>query len=260
MTDAYQTILYKKQEHIATITLNKPESYNSFTEMMINELTQAFKQASKESDVRCVVITGEGKAFCAGQDLSGVSDDTDYAALLGERYHPMMRALKKVPQPVVAAVNGVAAGAGMSLALACDFRLVHAKSSFVSAFMNVGLIPDFGMMYTLPRLVGYAKALEITVLGSQIDGDKALELGLATEVVNKEDWEIEVSRFAQKLSAMPTTAISLIKRYMMDSMDESLDELLEKEAKAQQIAGNSADHKEGVQAFKDKRKPDFTGE
>lgn len=259
MADELQTIRLDMQDGIATITLNRPDAFNALTETMTSELTQTFKRLSKASDVRCVVITGAGKAFCAGEDLQGVTDDTNYAALLRERYHPMLQALKKISQPVVAAVNGVAAGAGMSLALACDFRLVHEKTSFVSAFVNIGLVPDFGMMYTLPRLVGYAKALEAIVLGKPIDGEKAVDLGLATEWIETGEWEAGVGAFSEKLASLPTTAVSLIKRYMMDSMNEPLDELLEKEAEAQRVAGNSADHKEGVQAFREKRKPHFTG-
>lgn len=259
MSEELQTIRLDKRDGILTITLNRPDAYNAFTETMTTELTQTFKQLAKASDVRCVVITGAGKAFCAGEDLQGVDDDTNYAELLRERYHPMMQALKMMSQPVVAAVNGVAAGAGMSLALACDFRLVHGKTSFVSAFMNIGLVPDFGMMYTLPRLIGYAKALEITVLGQPVDGETAVKLGLATEWIETEEWEAGVDAFCGKLASLPTTAISLIKRYMMDAMNEPLDELLEKEAGAQRIAGESADHHEGVQAFVEKRKPHFKG-
>lgn len=260
MSKAYQAIRYDKQESIATITLNRPDAYNALSEMMKHELAHVFKQVAKDNDVRCVVITGEGKGFSAGQDLQEVGEDANYADILRETYHPMMHALKQIPQPVVAAVNGVAAGAGMSLALAADFRLVQSKTSFVSAFLNIGLVPDFGMMYTLPRLIGYAKALECTVLGKPIDGERALDMGLATELVDREEWDIAVRGFAQKLTSLPTKAISLIKRYMMDSMNEPLDELLEKEAGAQQVAGNSADHQEGVQAFVEKRKPLFAGE
>lgn len=259
MPETLQTIQLNKRDGILMITLNRPDAYNALTETMTAELTQAFRDVAGASDIRCVVVTGAGKAFCAGEDLQGVTDDTDYAALLRARYHPMMEALKKVPQPVVAAVNGVAAGAGMSLALACDFRLAHKKSSFVSAFMNIGLVPDFGMMYTLPRLVGYAKALEITVLGQPIDGKKAVELGLITEWVEMDEWESGIEVFCEKLASLPTIAISLIKRYMMDAMNEPLDGLLEKEAEAQRVAGESADHKEGVRAFVEKRKPFFKG-
>lgn len=255
----YQTILYEKNKGVAFIVLNRPSSYNAFTEEMNKDIIHALKFASKDDGVRSVVITGKGKAFCAGEDLAGVNEDTDHGTFLRTRYHPMMKAIKETPKPIVAAVNGIAAGAGMSLALAADFRLVKPESKFVSAFMNIGLIPDSGFLYVLPRLIGYAKALEVAVLGKPITGTEAHQLGLATEIIASPDWEEKVADFAESLAALPTQSFSLIKRYMMDGMHLPFEEMLEKEAQAQQIAGKSNDHHEGLQAFKEKRKPKFAG-
>src|SRR5699024_1885644 len=188
-----------------------------------------------------------------------VDENTDYSALLREYYHPMVEALEKVTKPTVAAINGVAAGAGMSLALATDFRIVHEKSSFVSAFMGIGLIPDSGFIFNLPRMVGYAKAMEIAALDRQISGEEAKELGLATEFVELDEWDEAVEKFVNRLANLPTKAFSLIKRYMMESMHQPLERLLEQEAQAQQTAALTEDHQEGLKAFIEKRKPVFTG-
>ncbi|WP_106496358.1 enoyl-CoA hydratase/isomerase family protein [Lentibacillus sp. Marseille-P4043] len=255
----FQTIMYQQEDGIATIMLNRPSAFNAFTAEMNKEIIQALKVASKDDDVRCIVFTGNGKAFCVGEDLGGVDEHTNHATFLRERYHPMMKAIKNVPKPIVAAVNGTAAGAGMSLALAADFRLVQPRTKFVSAFMNIGLLPDSGFMYVLPRLIGYAKALEIAVLGKPISGEEAVKLGLATEMIDVDDWEEKVHTFATTMAGLPTKAFSLIKRYMMDGMHLPFDEALEQEAQAQRIAGMSDDHQEGLQAFKEKRSPNFTG-
>ncbi|WP_404456232.1 enoyl-CoA hydratase/isomerase family protein [Virgibacillus necropolis] len=255
----YQTIIYEKNNAVASIVLNRPSSFNAFTREMNKEIIHALKLASKDEAVRCIVIKGEGKAFCAGEDLAGVDEDTDHGNFLRTRYHPMMKAIKQTPKPIIAAVNGIAAGAGMSLALAADFRLVKPESKFVSAFMNIGLIPDSGFLYVLPRLIGYAKALEVSVLGKPITGSEAHQLGLATEVIESTDWEEKVAAFAESLAALPTQSFSLIKRYMMDGMHLPYEEMMEKEAQAQRIAGKSNDHQEGLQAFKEKRKPNFVG-
>ena len=256
----YQTVLYEQTGGVASIILNRPKSYNAFTEEMNSEIIDALKSASEDRAVRCIIITGKGKAFCSGEDLAGVNEDTDHGTFLRTRYHPMVKAIKQTPKPIVAAVNGIAAGAGMSLALAADFRLVQPESKFVSAFMNIGLIPDSGFLYALPRLIGYAKALEISVLGKPIKGTEAFHLGLATEVIESADWEEKVAAFAYSLAALPTKSFALIKSHMMDGMHAPFDVMLEKEAQAQYIAGKTADHHEGLQAFKEKRKPNFTGE
>lgn len=255
----YQTIIAEKNNGVLSISLNRPESYNAFTETMNKEIIQALKSADKDESVRCIMITGSGKAFCAGEDLAGVDENTDHGEFLRRRYHPMVKAMKQTTKPIIAAVNGTAAGAGMSLALAADFRLVQPDTKFVSAFMNIGLIPDSGFLYMLPRLIGYAKALEIAVLGKPIKGTEAYQLGLATEVIEALEWEEKTTAFAEKIAALPTKSFSLIKRYMMDSMHAPFDEMLESEAQAQRIAGKSNDHQEGMQAFKEKRSPNFTG-
>jgi 2-(1,2-epoxy-1,2-dihydrophenyl)acetyl-CoA isomerase len=171
----------------------------------------------------------------------------------------MVQALVSMEKPVIAAVNGVAAGAGMSLALACDFRIASEKASFIEAFIHVGLVPDSGNLYFLPRLVGHAKAMELAVLGEKITAKEAVEIGLVNRTVSEEDFMLEVETFAEKLSHMPTKAIGLIKRYLNKSWDSNLNEMLEFEAQAQKIAGESEDHQEGLQAFLEKRKPTFTG-
>lgn len=255
----YETVKYEVINQVAWITLNRPEKLNAFTEQLNKEIQQAVKQANKDITVRCLVITGAGRAFCSGEDLDGVKDDMDHGEVLRNRYNPMVMELHKCEKPIVAAVNGVAAGAGMSLALACDFRLVSEKASFVEAFIHVGLVPDAGNLYYLPKLIGHAKALELAVLGEKIEAHHAKELGLATKVIPLEQWDDEVAAFAGNLAAMPTIAIGLIKKNLKSSWDHSLVESLEKDAQAQRIAGLTADHKEGVQAFLKKRKPVFSG-
>lgn len=255
----FQTIRFEQKSAVASIVLNRPKAYNAFTLEMNQEIIAALKLAEKAREIRCIVITGNGNAFCSGEDLGGVDEHTNHAVFLRERYHPMMQAIRNFPKPIVAAVNGIAAGAGMSLALAADFRLVHPGTKFVSAFMNIGLVPDSGFMHILPRLVGYAKALEIAVLGKTISGKDAVKLGLATQLVDTDKWEENVEKFAVHIAALPTQAVALIKRYMLEGMQLSFTEALDLEAQAQRIAGRTYDHREGLAAFKEKRKPRFIG-
>ncbi|ALF11202.1 enoyl-CoA hydratase-related protein [Parageobacillus thermoglucosidasius] len=255
----YETIHYEVRDRVAWLTLNRPDKLNALTEQMNKEITKALKQAANDENVRCLVITGAGRAFCSGEDLGGVTEEMDHGEVLRTRYAPMMQTLYHVEKPVVAAVNGVAAGAGMSLALACDFRLVSEKASFVEAFIHVGLIPDAGNLYYLPRLIGHAKALELAVFGEKISAPKAAELGLATAVVPEQSWEEEVQRFAGRLANMPTKAVGLIKRYLRESWHCTFEDYLEKEAYGQRIAGLTEDHREGIRAFFEKRPPSFQG-
>lgn len=255
----FETLLVEKKGKVLTITLHRPKAYNAFTEQMNREIVKALRAATKDERVTCIVITGSGKAFCSGQDLAGVDENTNHASFLRERYHPMLQALKETPKPVIAAINGTAAGAGMGLAFACDFRLMKHNAKLVSAFMNIGLIPDSGFLYMLPRLVGYGKALEIAALGKPLLAEESLKLGIVTEVIDEDEWDVKVEEFAERVANLPTKAFSLIKRYMLDSMHTEYETFLEQESFAQRIAGLTEDHQEGLRAFVEKRKPNFTG-
>jgi 2-(1,2-epoxy-1,2-dihydrophenyl)acetyl-CoA isomerase len=255
----FETIKYEVKNGVAWLTLNRPDKLNAFTEQMNKEVSKAVKQAAKDKEARCLVIAAEGKAFCSGEDLSSIGEETNHGEILRNRYNPMVMTLANFEKPIVASINGAAAGAGMSLALACDFRIASEKASFIEAFIHVGLVPDSGNLFYLPRLVGHAKALELAVLGEKIKAEQAKDLGLVTKVVEPEKLQEETAAFAERLATMPTKAIGLIKRYLRESWDSSLDEMLEKEAYAQRTAGLTEDHQEGVNAFLEKRKPQFKG-
>lgn len=256
---SFETILYEQIDGIVTITLNRPASFNAFTPLMNKEIKIALETANKDDTVRVIILTGEGKAFCAGQDIHTIDADVNYANLLRENYHPMVNTLKSIEKPTIAAVNGVAAGAGMSLALLTDFRLIHEDAKFVSAFMDIGLIPDSGYFYILPRLIGYSKALEIITLKKTIDSNEAVDIGLATKIIPRDEWNKKVFDFAKKFEQIPTKAFSLIKRYMLDSMHLPIENVLKQEAEAQRIASLSKDHHEGLSAFLEKRPAEFSG-
>ncbi|WP_144510161.1 enoyl-CoA hydratase-related protein [Bacillus sp. FJAT-22090] len=255
----FETIRYEIREGVAWLYLNRPDKLNAFVAQMNREVKEAIKTATFDEQVRCIVITGEGRAFCSGQDLAEVDNQMDHGQILRDYYGPMIKQIRQCEKPIVAAVNGVAAGAGFSLALACDFRLVSDRSSFINAFIHVGLIPDSGNLYYLTQLVGQAKATELAILGEKVSADDAVALGLANRLIPFERWEEEISLFAASIATKPTKAIGLIKRSLKAVTELSFEDYLEQEAQGQRIAGLTKDHLEGVHAFMEKRKPVFSG-
>ena len=239
----YETINYRIENGVAWLTLNRPDKLNAFTSQMNKEIQKQSKNQLAHDEVRAIVITGEGRAFCSGQDLSDVDESTNLGQMLRDDYGPMMKQIASCEKPIIAAVNGVAAGAGFSLALACDFRLVSEKASFLNAFVNIGLIPDSGNLYYLSRIVGHAKALELSVLGEKVSAAEAEKIGLATKVIGVEDWNEQLTAFAENIASRPTKAIGLIKRYLEASYHLSFEEFLKEEAEGQRIAGLTKDYK-----------------
>jgi len=260
------TIAVAVDDGVMTITLNRPDVYNAFNDELSRELLEALRGAERDGAVRVLVITGAGKAFSSGQDLRDLKEKyvPGHVPALGEdlrrRYDPIIKRIIGLPKPVIAAVNGVAAGAGCSLALACDLRMVSEDASFLEAFINVGLIPDSGSTWTLPRLVGLGKAMELCLRGEKIDAAEAHRIGLANHVVPGETLMEETNALARRLASLPPAGLALTKKLLVRSMHTSLDDQLEAEAFAQDTAGRTRDHFEGVTAFLEKRRPTFTGE
>ncbi len=261
----YSTILYSKEASVATITLNRPDRLNTFTPEMNREIVEAFKAAEKDTDVRCIILTGAGKAFCAGEDLTNLKAvyESDQNPSLGEelkaRHNPMILRIYSADKPVIAAVNGAAAGAGLSMALACDLRIASEKASFHEAFIRVGLAPDSGFSYFLPRLIGMAKAKEFAYFGEGMNANEAERLGIVNKVVPAEDLTKVSQEWASKLSQGATAAIGLTKRAFNRSFVTELPEALQYEAYLQEMASRTNDHREGVKAFYGKRQPTFKG-
>lgn len=257
---SYQFLLFRNELGVCTISLNRPEVYNALNDDITFELQDALRQVAKDETVRVVVLTGEGKAFCAGQDLKGSGGNKrSFMDSLQKRYNPIVRAMRSLPKPVICRLNGVAAGAGCSFALACDMIVASEEASLIEVFINIGLVPDSGSSFFLPRLVGMAKAFELCAMGSKIRADEALSLGLVNRVVPADQLDAAVKGYTDYFSKAPTRAIGLIKKMLHKSTHATLDEMLEYEAYCQEIAGGSSDYQEGVSAFLEKRKADFRG-
>jgi 2-(1,2-epoxy-1,2-dihydrophenyl)acetyl-CoA isomerase len=247
---------------LGTIILNRPDALNSLTVPMKQELLAAFRHVEREAAVRAVILTGAGRAFCAGQDLKErlQPDAAPLGVELRERYNPIVRAMRSLPKPIVGAINGVAAGAGASLAMACDLRIAADTASFALAFGRVGLVPDSGATWLLPRLVGATHAAEIALLGDPVSAADALRLGLVGRVVAAAELATEARAIAARLAAGAPRAIALTKRALNAAWERDLDAALEYEAHLQDMAGRTKDHQEGMAAFLEKRQPRFSGE
>lgn len=249
------------QNQICTITLNRPNVFNSFNQAMAYELQEALKTAAANDNVRLILLTGEGKAFCAGQDLAEATDPKGPSMedIVSKHYNPIIKLLRTIEKPIVAAVNGVAAGAGANIALACDITIAKKSASFIQAFSKIGLIPDSGGTFFLPRIIGMQKALALMMTGDKVSAQEAEQMNLIYKAVDDEEFEQFVADFTKKLATMPTRGLGLTKKAVNASLNNSLEEQLTLEGLLQTEAGQTADFKEGVQAFLEKRTPEFKG-
>ena len=259
---AYETILYNVADGVASVTLNRPAKLNAFNDQMIGEALDAFKSAGRDDAVRCVVISGTGRAFSSGQDLGdfqGRGEDVSIAEHLRHGYHRLIKQMVTLEKPILGAINGVAAGAGCGVALAADIRVASDAASFMLAFSRIGLIPDSGVNWFLPRLIGYARAYEMAITAERVPAARALEWGMVNRVVSGEQLPEIVAAYARQLAEGPTLAFGLTKRAMNRSWGMDLDEALAYEAHLQEVAGRSQDNREGIAAFLEKRAAAFAG-
>jgi 2-(1,2-epoxy-1,2-dihydrophenyl)acetyl-CoA isomerase len=256
------SILFEIKDAVAYITLNRPDKYNAFNREMALLLQDRLNECRRSKEVRCVCITGSGKAFSSGQDLEEVVDPNGpkVTTILAEHYNPIIRQIRKLNKPVIAAVNGVAAGAGANIALCCDIIVATQSASFIQAFSKIGLIPDSGGTFFLPRLIGWQKASALMMLGDKVNADEAERLGMLYKVYNDADFDTEVKKLASMVAQMPTKGLALTKQALNQSLINNYEDQLHDEELLQEKAGSTADYKEGVQAFLEKRKPNFKGE
>ncbi|CAM0616036.1 2-(1,2-epoxy-1,2-dihydrophenyl)acetyl-CoA isomerase [Acinetobacter baumannii] len=260
----YQNIIAEEKNGVGYLTFNRPKALNSFNVDMHREVAEVLNQWTKNPDVRCVVINGEGRGFCAGQDLGDrVVDPNAEAPDLGYSietyYNPLIKTIVNMPKPVICAVNGVAAGAGANIALACDLVIAAKSANFVQAFCRLGLVPDSAGTWFLPRAVGHARAMGLALLGDKLPAETAKEWGMIWDVVEDAELKTKVTELAERLAKQPTFGLSLIKKAIHQSSNNTFDEQMLLERDLQRIAGRSEDYREGVQAFMNKREPNFKG-
>jgi 2-(1,2-epoxy-1,2-dihydrophenyl)acetyl-CoA isomerase len=259
----YETVLYERAIGVATISLNRPEKLNSFDATMHEELYDALGEAAGDEEVRCIVLRGEGRGFSAGADLAQIIESADGAPDLGEylrgSYSRLVKRMVETPKPIIAALHGPVYGAGMGLALACDLRIAAESAKFSVAFIKIGLMPDAGVTFFLPRVVGLGRAMEMSMLGDAVEAEEALGIGLVNKVAADDSLAEEARAFAEQLAALPTAALGRMKTAIYASFEADLETALEREAEGQTFCGYTQDHKEGVAAFFEKREPKFTG-
>lgn len=257
-----ESILFEKIGNVAKIMLNRPKVYNSFNREMALALQSVLDACWHDSDIRAIYLTGEGKAFCAGQDLQEVSGENppSFRTILSEHYNPIIERLRNIEKPIVAAVNGVAAGAGANIALACDIVIASESASFIQAFSKIGLIPDSGGTFMLPRLIGFQRASALMMLGEKVSASEAMNIGMIYKVFPDADFASASWKLAETLAQMPTRGLGYTKRALNQSITNDLNQQLSLEDHLQSEAASTKDYKEGVSAFLEKRKPEFTGE
>ena len=254
-------ILFKKIGDVGRITLNRPKKYNSIVREMALSLNKTLENCESDDSIRCIFITGAGKAFCAGQDLKEAIDPQGpgIEQIVREHYNPIIKRIREIEKPVIAAVNGVAAGAGANLALACDIVTATQSAKFIQAFSKIGLISDSGGTYFLPRLIGLPKATAFMMTGEPVSSEKAEALGMIYAVYEDAEFESKTLELARSIAVMPTKGLGYTKRLLNQSFNNSLEDQLDLEAATQSLSAHAEDHKEGIQAFLGKRTPKFTG-
>jgi 2-(1,2-epoxy-1,2-dihydrophenyl)acetyl-CoA isomerase len=257
----YETLKYELTNGVLTIIMNRPEVFNALNEQMKKDLNDAFKEAEKDPGIRCVVLRGAGeKAFCSGQDLKEHSGSKrSLKESLEKSYNPLVRKMRSMEKPIIGMINGVAAGAGLSVALACDMRIMSTTAKLIEVFIRIGLVPDSGSHWFLPRLVGMARAFEYAATGRDITAEEAERVGLVNKIAPPDQLQKVTMDIASSLAKAPTKAIGLIKRTLNKSLASDLDTILDYEAYIQQVASETEDHKEGVTAFLEKRPAQFKG-
>jgi 2-(1,2-epoxy-1,2-dihydrophenyl)acetyl-CoA isomerase len=254
-------IAFEQIGSVAKITLNRPDKFNSFVREMALELQAKLKACAEDDSVRAILLTGEGKAFCAGQDLAEAIEDNgiELQKIVSEHYNPIVTLIREIEKPIVGAINGVAAGAGANIALACDITIASEHASFIQAFSKIGLIPDSGGTFFLPRIIGMQRATALMMLGDKVTAQEAADMGMIYQAVPSDEFDETSMKLARKLASMPTKGLGLTKRLLNESFTNNLATQLQREDDIQTIAGNTYDYQEGVQAFLEKRKPEFKG-